>query len=136
MGALLSQASTATGLKFMELNHTIVPARDKEASARFFARIMGLEYQGPAGHFAPVQVNDALTMDFDNATEFQHHHYAFKVSDAEFDGIFSRIEAGEVTYGSGPFSWDDGKINTRHGGRGFYWRDIDGHLMEVLTRDG
>ena len=120
----------------MELNHTIVPARDKEASARFFARIMGLEYQGPAGHFAPVQVNDALTMDFDNATDFQHHHYAFKVSDAEFDGIFSRIEAGEVTYGSGPFSWNDGKINTRHGGRGFYWRDIDGHLMEVLTRDG
>lgn len=120
----------------MELNHTIVPSRDKEAAAVFFADIMGLEYLGPAGHFAPVEVNDALTLDFDNAAEFKSHHYAFKVTDAEFDGIFARIEARGVTYGSGPFSWDDGKINTRHGGRGFYWRDIDGHLMEVLTRDG
>ncbi len=120
----------------MELNHTIVPARDKEASARFFADIMGLHYAGPAGHFAPVAVNEALTMDFDNAQDFRSHHYAFKVSDAEFDAIFARIEAAQVTYGSGPFSPDDGRINTRHGGRGFYWRDIDGHLLEVLTRDG
>ena len=118
----------------MELNHTIVPANDKEASARFFAHIMGLEYRGPMGHFAPVQVNEALTMDFDNTKDFRSHHYAFKVSDEEFDGIFARIEEGGVVYGSGPFSWDDGKINTRRGGRGFYWRDIDGHLMEVLTR--
>ena len=120
----------------MELNHTIVPSRDKEAAARFFADIMGLKYLGPAGHFAPVEVNGALTLDFDNAAEFKSHHYAFRVTDDEFDGIFTRIEARGVTYGSGPFSWDDGKINTRHGGRGFYWRDIDGHLMEVLTRDG
>ena len=66
--------------------------------------------------------------------DFRSHHYAFKVSDEEFDGIFARIEEGGVVYGSGPFSWDDGKINTRRGGRGFYRRDIDGHLMEVLTR--
>ena len=119
----------------MELNHTIVPARDKEASARFFARIMGLSYDGPMGHFAPVVVNDALTMDFDNASDIPSHHYAFKVTDEEFDGIFARIKAGGVTYGAGPSSPDNGEINTRHGGRGFYWRDIDGHLMEVLTRD-
>ena len=120
----------------MELNHTIVPSRDKEAAARFFADILGLDYLGPAGHFAPVEVNAALTMDFDNAADFKTHHYGFKVTDEEFDGIFARIEAAGVTYGSGPFSWNDGEINTRHGGRGFYWRDIDGHLMEVLTRDG
>ena len=78
----------------MELNHTIVPANDKEASARFFAHIMGLAYGGPMGHFAPVQVNDALTMDFDNTKDFRSHHYAFKVSDEEFDGIFARIEEG------------------------------------------
>ena len=118
----------------MELNHTIVPARDKEASARFFARIMGLRYEGPMGHFAPVVVNEALTMDFDNAAKFGGHHYAFKVSDEEFDGIFGRIEAEGVVYGSGPRTPDDGEINRRSGGRGFYWRDIDGHLMEVLTR--
>ena len=118
----------------MELNHTIVPARDKEASARFFARIMGLRYDGLVGHFAPVVVNGALTMDFDHAREFGSHHYAFKVTDEEFDGIFARIKADGVTYGAGPSSPDDGEINTRHGGRGFYWRDIDGHLMEVLTR--
>ena len=119
----------------MELNHTIVPAHDKEASARFFAEIMGLSYDGPMGHFAPVVVNGALTMDFDNATGFGSHHYAFKVTDDEFDGIFARIKANGVTYGSGPFAPDNGEINTRNGGRGFYWRDIDGHLMEVLTRD-
>ena len=118
----------------MELNHTIIPSRDKETSARFFAEIMGLQYEGAAGHFAPVVVNDALTMDFDNATDFRSHHYAFKVTDDEFDGIFERIQAGDIVYGSGPFSHQDGKINARQGGRGFYWRDIDGHLMEVLTR--
>ena len=118
----------------MELDHTIVPSRDKEAAARFFARIMGLAYSGPAGHFAPVVVNDALTMDFDDASDFRGHHYAFKVSDEEFDGIFARIQADGVVYGSGPRTLEDGRINTRNGGRGFYWRDLDGHLLEVLTR--
>jgi len=118
----------------MDLNHTIVPARDKVASARFFARIMGLRYDGPAGHFAPVAVNDALTMDFDNAEDFGSHHYAFKVSDAEFDGIFARIKKAGVVYGSGPFSATDGGLNIRLGGRGFYWPDHAPHLLELLTR--
>ncbi len=60
------------------LDHTIVPARDKEESARFFARIFGLTYDGPHSHFAPVKVNDTLTLDFDNETEFDRHHYAFR----------------------------------------------------------
>ena len=75
------------------LDHTIVPARDKEASARFFARIFGLEYAGPMSHFAPVRVNDTLTLDFDHDDEFDSHHYAFRVSEAEFDAIFGRIQA-------------------------------------------
>src|SRR5215470_6889533 len=75
------------------LDHTIVPARDKEASARLFARIFGLAYEGPMGHFAPVRVNDALTLDFDNRDRFESHHYAFHVSDVEFDAIFDRIKA-------------------------------------------
>ncbi len=119
----------------MELNHTIVPSKDKEAAARFFAEIMGLNYEGMTGHFAPVVVNGSLTMDFDNSSEFRGHHYAFKVTDDEFEGIFDRIKAKGVTYGSGPFTPDNGEINNWNGGRGFYWRDLDGHLLEVLTRD-
>jgi len=116
------------------LNHTIVPAHDKEASARFFADIFGLTYEGPMGHFAPVRVNEALTLDFDNRDRFESHHYAFHVSDAEFDAMFDRIKAAGITYGSGPRSSEDGQINTRRGGRGVYFRDPNGHLLELLTR--
>ena len=117
----------------IHLDHTIVPAHDKEQSARFFARIFGLEYQGPVSHFAPVRINDQLTIDFDNRDEFEHHHYAFKVSEAEFDGIYDRVRGEGLAYGSGPRSAEDMAINHRHGGRGFYFRDPNGHLLEVLT---
>jgi catechol 2,3-dioxygenase-like lactoylglutathione lyase family enzyme len=115
------------------LDHTIVPARDKEASARFFARIFGLEYNGPMSHFAPVRVNEQLTLDFDDASKFDRHHYAFRVSETEFDGIFERVRGEGLRYGSGPFSAEDMTINHRRGGRGFYFRDPNGHLLEVLT---
>ena len=100
------------------LNHTIVPAKDKEESARFFARIFGLSYEGTAGHFAPVVVNDTLTMDFDDRDVQESHHYAFHIDDEEFDAIFGRIKAENITYGSGPRDLDDMQINTRRGGRG------------------
>jgi catechol 2,3-dioxygenase-like lactoylglutathione lyase family enzyme len=115
------------------LNHTIVPARDKEESAHFFARIFGLEYEGPVSHFAPVRINDELTIDFDNWDQFERHHYAFKVSEVEFDGIYSRMLNEGIVYGSGPRSAEDLTINHHHGGRGFYFRDPNGHLLEVLT---
>ena len=118
----------------MHLDHTIVPATDKEASANFFAKIFGLEYKGPMGHFAPVQVNDSLTLDFDNSDRFESHHYAFRVSDEEFDAIFERVKAEGVAYGSGPFTQDDMQINTRRGGRGFYFKDPNGHSLELLTK--
>ncbi|MEE8290906.1 MAG: VOC family protein [Candidatus Tectomicrobia bacterium] len=116
------------------LNHTIVPSHDKEAAARFFAQIFGLSYDGPMGHFAPVRVNDTLTLDFDNRDQFEPHHYAFHVSDEEFDHIFGRIQAASLSYGSGPRSRDDGQINTRRGGKGVYFSDPDGHILELLTR--
>jgi catechol 2,3-dioxygenase-like lactoylglutathione lyase family enzyme len=115
------------------LDHTIVPARDKEESALFFARIFGLEYTGPISHFAPVRINETLTIDFDNWDSFERHHYAFKVSEAEFDGIFDRIRGEGLVYGSGPRSAENMEINHRHGGRGLYFRDPNGHLLEVLT---
>ena len=116
------------------LDHTIVPARDKEASARFFAEMFGLEYKGTSGHFAPVYVNDSLTFDFDNREGFESHHYAFYIGDEEFDAILARVKAAGRSFGSGPFSPEDGQINTRRGGRGFYFADLDGHLLEVMTR--
>ena len=116
------------------LNHTIVPAHDKEASARFFAEMFGLAYEGTRGHFAPVQVNDALTLDFDDAETFETHHYAFHVGEEEFDAILGRVKAAGVAYGSEPRAQDNGQINTRRGGRSVYFRDPNGHSYELLTR--
>ena len=118
----------------MNLNHTIVPSKDKEGAARFFARIMGLSYDGLKGHFAPVRVNDQLTMDFDNAEEFVSNHYAFHIGDEEFDAIFERVKAGGIAYGSGPAEEKGNmQINTRGGGRGVYFYDPNGHSIELLT---
>src|SRR6266700_3286243 len=100
------------------LDHTIVPAHDKVASARFFARIFGLEYKGPHSHFAPVQVNEALTLDFDERGDFDMHHYAFKITEPEFDAIFGRVMEEGIPYGSGPRSRTDMEINHRRGRRG------------------
>lgn len=116
------------------LNHTIVPAYNNDASARFFAEIFGLRYEGPQGHFAPVRVNDTLTFDFDNATAFEQHHYAFHVGDAEFDAILERVKAAGIPYGSDPWHTENGQLNDWQDGRGFYFRDPNGHLLELLTR--
>ena len=115
------------------LNHTIVPARDKEASARQFAQIFGLTYSGVGEHFAPVKVNDTLTLLFDDDTKFESHHYAFHVSDAEFDAIFGRVKEVGLVYGSAPWRQDDRKLNEWGGGRGVYFRTSDGHLLELMT---
>ena len=116
------------------LDHTIVPARDREAAARFFAEIFGLRFEGPSGHFAPVRVNDALTLDFADAAEpIPVEHYAFHVSDAEFDAILQRVKAAGLAFGSGPWSLEDGKLNDWNGGRGVYFKDPDGHVLELMT---
>lgn len=116
------------------LNHTIIPAHDKESAARFFAQIFGLAYEGPVGHFAPVRVNDTLTFDFDDADTFENHHYAFHVSDEEFDEILKRVRDNGIVYGSDPWHPENGQLNAWRGGRGFYFRDPNGHLLELMTR--
>jgi catechol 2,3-dioxygenase-like lactoylglutathione lyase family enzyme len=115
------------------LNHTIVPARDKVAAARFFARIFGLKYNGRGGHFAPVQVNKSLTFLFDDDAKFESHHYAFHVSNREFDAILNRIKKAKIAFGSAPWSLDDGKLNDWNGGRGLYFQDRNGHVLELMT---
>jgi catechol 2,3-dioxygenase-like lactoylglutathione lyase family enzyme len=116
------------------LDHTIVPARDKQAAATFFARMFGLEVSPPMGPFAPVRVNEELTLDFDDRGSFERHHYAFHVNDEEFDAIFERVKSAGIAYGSGPTALEDGEINHRHGGRGVYFKDPNGHVLELLTR--
>jgi catechol 2,3-dioxygenase-like lactoylglutathione lyase family enzyme len=121
----------------IQLDHTIVPAHDKVHSAEFFAEIFGLKVDNVGGYFAQVRVNDSLTLDFaddpDHAGSVQGHHYAFHISEAEFDQIFARVKQKRIPYGSEPFSPTNGEINRRRGGRGFYFADPAGHLLEVLT---
>jgi catechol 2,3-dioxygenase-like lactoylglutathione lyase family enzyme len=127
----------------IRLDHTIVPTKDKVASAEFFAEIFGLTVK-LMGHFAQVQVNESLSFDFADEPEpwggpgfdprtGQSHHYAFHVSDAEFEAIFGRVKAKGLPYGSGPYHHSDGQIYTRRGGRGFYFEDPNGRLLEVMT---
>ena len=120
----------------IELNHTIVAAHDKEASARFYADMFGFTYEGNLGHFAPVKIEgQALTLDFDNRENFDPQHYAFKVSDAEYDEIFARVIERGLAYGSTPFDHANMQHNDWNGGRGVYFEDPNGHLLELLTRD-
>ena len=121
----------------IQLNHLIVPAHDKEESARFYARLFGFEYMTALGyHFAPVKIpSQSLTFDFDNRTDFPAEHYAFKVSEAEFDDIFGRIVDGHIVYGSLPWASDDMQLYHQGGGRGLYFKDPNGHMLELLTQD-
>jgi catechol 2,3-dioxygenase-like lactoylglutathione lyase family enzyme len=116
------------------LNHTIVWARDKDAAAGLFAGIFGLRVEGSGGHFAQVRVNDTLTLDFADAMgAIAGQHYAFHVSDAEFDAILQRVKDAGLAFGSGPRSLEDGKLNGWNGGRGFYYKDHDGHVVELMS---
>jgi catechol 2,3-dioxygenase-like lactoylglutathione lyase family enzyme len=117
----------------IELNHTIVPARDPKASAQFLADILGLPVDPPLAHFTPVTLTNAVTLDFDAYDEFEPHHYAFLVSDEEFEGAFSRIQDGGIPFYADPGCRQPGEIYRGNGRRGTYFRDPNGHLMEILT---
>ena len=117
------------------LDHTIVPATDKARSARFLAELLGLAVGPPAGPFAPVRVNDDLTLDFDDRRHpVAPGHYAFLVDDATFDRALARLEAtDDIPFGAGPGGGWDRAINRLAGGRGVYVRDPDGHSYELFT---
>ena len=119
----------------IRLDHTIVPVRDKQASARLVAGILGLEVgTDPHGYFAPVPVGNGITLDFMESDDFRWHHYAFLVSDEEFDAIFKRVQEADIPWGSDPWSMENRQLNSRKGGRGVYFRDPNGHVLELLTR--
>ena len=115
------------------LDHTIVRARDKARSARFFAKLLGLEVGAVAGPFVPVRVNAELTFDFDDRNEFTASHYAFLLDNETFDQALARIRASTVEYGSGRFAGWDHAVDDRPDGRTVYVRDQDGHSYELIA---
>ncbi len=117
----------------VELNHIIVPSRDKTAASKFLAEILGLDPPRPVSHFMALQVSNGVTLDYDDVADVRPQHCAFLVGDDEFDAIFGRVVAAGVTYFADPSHRRPGEINRRNGGRGFYFADPDGHNMEVFT---
>ena len=117
------------------LDHTIVTAHDKQRSASFVADVLGLPAPIELGHFAVVRVGEITTLDFaeiDGPVTSQH--YAFLVTEAEFDDIFGRIRSRHCPYWADPQHRVPDRINTWDGGRGVYFDDPSGHLLEVITR--
>jgi catechol 2,3-dioxygenase-like lactoylglutathione lyase family enzyme len=118
-----------------ELNHHIVSASDNAASARFYADVLGLPDPHRLGEFAVLEVSPATTLDFISTDgNYDRQHYAFLVTEAEFDEIFDRVRARGLTYWSDPFHREPGQINTWDDGRGVYFNDPDGHRLEIITR--
>lgn len=119
----------------IELNHTIVHARDTAVSANFYTEILGLPAPAPLYHFLVVRLANGVSLDFlATDEEIQPQHYAFLVSEPEFDAIFERVKARGLEYYPGPAKRNAGQINHLFGGRGFYFEDPAGNFLEVLTQ--
>lgn len=119
----------------VQLNHTIVHARDKQEAAAFFSDILGLPAPVPSGPFLAVQCANDITLDFaDHLPSVTPQHYAFLVSGGEFDAILGRIQARGAPYWADPMHRRPHELNTHEGGRGLYWEDPNGHSLEILTR--
>jgi catechol 2,3-dioxygenase-like lactoylglutathione lyase family enzyme len=119
----------------IQLNHTIVAARDPCASASFLAEILGREAPRSFGPFYVVPLDNGVSLDYmHSAGDIRPQHYAFLVTDAEFDAIFDRIGTRELPYWADPGHRQRGAINHHDGGRGLYWDDPNGHYLEIMTR--
>jgi catechol 2,3-dioxygenase-like lactoylglutathione lyase family enzyme len=119
----------------VQLNHTIVSCRDQERSAAFLAGILGLPAPTRFGHFLVVQADNDVSLDFSQTSgDIAAQHYAFLVSDEDFDAAFARIRGQELAYWADPGRSRPAQVNDRDGGRGLYFEDPDGHLLEILTR--
>jgi catechol 2,3-dioxygenase-like lactoylglutathione lyase family enzyme len=119
----------------VQLNHTIVHSRDRQASASFLSEILGVAAPVPFGPFLVVEVANGVSLDFaEDQGEISPQHYAFLVSEDEFDDIFGRIRAWGLDYYADPGGQVKGEINHHDGGRGVYWPDPSGHWLEIITR--
>jgi len=119
----------------IQLDHTIVPARNRVAAAKLLAELLGVAWaeSGP-GPFAPVYVNDGLTLDFiDTDEDFPVYHFCFRVNPELFDVILGRIKAAGIKYRSTVRGPSDMEVNTELGGRIVYWNEPEGHQWEMLT---
>jgi hypothetical protein len=120
----------------IRLNHTIVHAHDRHASARFLAEILGLDQPTTYGPFVVVQVANDVSLDFADYQapgELRSQHYAFLVDESEFDEIHGRIVERGLEYWADPFHREAGRVNRNDGGRGLYWEDPNGHNLEIIT---
>jgi catechol 2,3-dioxygenase-like lactoylglutathione lyase family enzyme len=119
----------------VKLNHTIVHARDKRAVAAFYAEVFGFGEAVPFGPFLDIETANEVTLAILETDEaFEPQHYAFLVSDEEFDQIFGRLNARGLDHFADPACRQKGEVNTHFGGRGVYFRDPGGHLLEIITR--
>jgi catechol 2,3-dioxygenase-like lactoylglutathione lyase family enzyme len=119
----------------VELNHTIVHARQRDESATFLADILGLASPGQFGPFRTVEVANGVSLDFAGSDRpVTPQHYAFLVSESEFDQIFGRILERGLDYWADPGRSRPKQLNHRDGGRGAYFLDPNGHVLEILTR--
>lgn len=119
----------------ISLNHTIVYCHDMIESARFYEKVFGFEFIKVWENFAVVKVNTTLTFDFRNKDTFTAQHYAFKVSEPQFDQILARIQQNNIAFGPGPDSTCENEINHHYQGRGAYFKDPNQHLLEIITTD-
>ena len=118
----------------IELNHTIVHATDPRGSARFLADILGVPARPRWGPFFPVVIDHGLALDYiEDPGPFTAQHYAFLVSGDVFDAAHRRLTDGDIAIWADPHKQEPGRINHNDGGRGVYFEDLDGHLMELLT---
>lgn len=118
-----------------QLNHTIVWCRDQNKSTNFLAEILGLPPPTRFLHFLVLKLSNGVSMDYYETTEHTGlAHYAFLVTEHEFDDVFGRIKTRGLNYWADPARTKAGEINTHDGGRGVYFLDPDGHVMEVITR--
>ena len=120
------------------LDHTIVPVRDREASVEFYTRIFDFENLGEVGPFLAVRVNDTLNFDFRESDDFRSIHYAFAMESGEFEAAFTRIKDSGIPYGDNPREQENMKgpgmtAGAKGMGKAVYFKDPDGHLLEIKT---
>lgn len=119
----------------IQLNHTIVWCHDRHRSASFMAEILGRPTPVTFYHFQVVELDNGVSLDFsDDGDAVVAQHYAFLISEPEFDAIFGRIKARGLDYWADPMRSRPGEINRNDGGRGVYFLDPDGHVLEIITR--